>query len=383
MDGFCLHYLLLILVMRSGDIETNPGPNPAVSTVSEMEFLKLAQDIDPSYYYNVGISLGFSHAQLRAILIGNLMNFKDAFMDVFMKWNIKQQPPHSNKRQLLADKLREIDLGCLSDGLLNGPPIPNSLDRNEFTRLIEEVVLPRKEEFRYLLYFTVSQNKSIATHIMNSMLQGLPVSSLNYMQKKIIVDVAFESQDSDVAALVKNRVSSEEIELRISENMTAHTVAGFAFVGPHVVELCIQRDCGPTMSLDVAEMICSMPSLKKVFLIDAACHHCFFETLASKGKESKVQTLLINRLQCATPASSHHLAEALCSMPNLTDLSLTGVHPTEEFYSTLKAKASSIQGCFPQIRKGNFRFNGAPQDDLNSFLHSLPCYQRSVQYTCM
>ena len=46
-------------------------------------------------------------------------------------------------------------------------------DRKEFNRLIEQVVLPRKKEFRYLLYFTVSQNKTIATHVMNSMLQGL------------------------------------------------------------------------------------------------------------------------------------------------------------------------------------------------------------------
>eukprot|EP00057_Strongylocentrotus_purpuratus_P014147 XP_011668621.1 PREDICTED: NACHT, LRR and PYD domains-containing protein 3-like [Strongylocentrotus purpuratus] len=126
MDEFCLHYLLLILLMRSGDVETNPGPNTAESTVSEMEFLKLAQDIDPSNYYNVGISLGFSHAQLKAILIENLKNFKDALMDVFMKWNVMQQPPHSNKRQLLADKLREVDLGGLSDRLLNEPLIPNS-----------------------------------------------------------------------------------------------------------------------------------------------------------------------------------------------------------------------------------------------------------------
>ncbi|XP_030848656.1 uncharacterized protein LOC100893387 [Strongylocentrotus purpuratus] len=126
MDGFCLLYLLLICLMRSGDVETNPGPNTAESTVSEMEFLKLAQDIDPSYYYNVGISLGFSHAELKANLIENSKNFKNAFMDVFMKWNVKQQPPHSDKRQLLADKLREVDLGGLSDGLVNGPPIPNS-----------------------------------------------------------------------------------------------------------------------------------------------------------------------------------------------------------------------------------------------------------------
>eukprot|EP00057_Strongylocentrotus_purpuratus_P010846 XP_011665320.1 PREDICTED: uncharacterized protein LOC105438782 [Strongylocentrotus purpuratus] len=144
MDEFCLHYLLLILLMRSGDVETNPGPNASESSVSEMEFLKLAQDIDPSYYYNVGISLGFSHAQLKAILIGNLMNFKDAFMDVFMKWNIKQQPPHSNKRQLLAHKLREIDLGCLSDGLLNGPPIPNSI--GGLSRLLEPQTKPPSAE---------------------------------------------------------------------------------------------------------------------------------------------------------------------------------------------------------------------------------------------
>ncbi|XP_030834025.1 NACHT, LRR and PYD domains-containing protein 6-like [Strongylocentrotus purpuratus] len=125
MDGFCLLYLLLILLMRSGDVETNPGPKTAESTVSEMEFLKLAQDIPPSYYEAVGISLGIPYAQLQAILSEKLKNYTNALLDVFMKWNVKQQPPHSNKRQLLADKLQEIDLGSLSDRLLNGPPIPN------------------------------------------------------------------------------------------------------------------------------------------------------------------------------------------------------------------------------------------------------------------
>ena len=113
-------------------------------------------------------------------------------------------------------------------------------DRNEFTRLIEEVVLPRKEEFRYLLYFTVSQNKSIATHVMKSMLQGVNRNSLaKGKQLPFIVDVAFESRDPDVAALVKDRVSSEEIELdiHVDTSTTAHTVAGYAFIGPHVVSL--------------------------------------------------------------------------------------------------------------------------------------------------
>ncbi|XP_030834224.1 NACHT, LRR and PYD domains-containing protein 1-like isoform X1 [Strongylocentrotus purpuratus] len=146
MDGFCLLYLLLILLMRSGDVETNPGPNTAVSTVSEMEFLKLAQDIAPSYYNAVGISLGFSYAQLQAILVENLKNYTNALLDVFMKWNVMQQPSHSNKRQLLADRLREIDLGSLSDGLLNGPPIPNSTGGP--SRLTESQTKPPSAEFQ-------------------------------------------------------------------------------------------------------------------------------------------------------------------------------------------------------------------------------------------
>ncbi|XP_030833364.1 uncharacterized protein LOC115920854 [Strongylocentrotus purpuratus] len=161
-------------------------------------------------------------------------------------------------------------------------------DRNEFNRLIEQVVLPRKGEFRYLLYFTVSQHKSIATHVMKSMLQALHMA-LN-TDIDFIVDVTFESQDPDVAALVRDKLSSEEIELIIDPDLTAHTVAGYAFIGPHVVELHIQIKCGPTVSLDVAEMICSMPSLKKVSL-RSAFHHCFYETLARKGKESKVSSL--------------------------------------------------------------------------------------------
>ena len=106
-------------------------------------------------------------------------------------------------------------------------------DRNECNRLIEQVVLPRKEEFRYLLYFTVAQNKSIATHVMNSMLKGID------MKRDFIVDVAFESLDPDVAALVKDRMSSEETPLLVGTSMTAHTVAGYAFIGPYLVSLII------------------------------------------------------------------------------------------------------------------------------------------------
>ena len=59
----------------------------------------------------------------------------------------------------------------------------------------------------------------------------------------------------------------------------------------------------------------------------------------------QVETLKLDNHECPTPASSHHLSEALCSMPNLTDLRLDGGDLCEEFYSTLKANASSIKVC--------------------------------------
>ncbi|XP_030841898.1 uncharacterized protein LOC115924173 [Strongylocentrotus purpuratus] len=61
-----------------------------------------------------------------------------------MKWNVKQQPLHSNRRQLLADALREIDLGGLSDRLLNEPLTPNSTGVP--SRLLESQTKPPSAE---------------------------------------------------------------------------------------------------------------------------------------------------------------------------------------------------------------------------------------------
>eukprot|EP00057_Strongylocentrotus_purpuratus_P014921 XP_011669395.1 PREDICTED: uncharacterized protein LOC105440660 [Strongylocentrotus purpuratus] len=63
-------------------------------------------------------------------------------------------------------------------------------------------------------------------------------------------------------------------------------------------------------------------------------------------------------------------------MPTLTDLSIRGKEFQEEFYSTLNAKASTLQDSFPQISNGNFRFNGVPQADFDSFLQSLTDFRR-------
>ncbi|XP_011667169.2 uncharacterized protein LOC105439649 [Strongylocentrotus purpuratus] len=119
-------------------------------------------------------------------------------------------------------------------------------------------------------------------------------------------------------------------------------------------------------SINLAEALCSMPNLTHLTLSGKEFKKEFFATLNAKALH--VQTLELWDVQCPTSASSINLAEALCSMPKLTDLTLGGIFQ-EEFFATLNAKA--LQGSFPQIRNGNFRFNGDSQADIDSFLQSL------------
>ena len=98
------------------------------------------------------------------------------------------------------------------------------LDPNEFNRLIKQVVLPRKEEFRYLLYFTVSRDKTVAKYVMKCMLQG---NIIGMEEMDFLVDVSFESQDLDTAALARGGM----LALFLHPSMTAHTIAGCVFTG--------------------------------------------------------------------------------------------------------------------------------------------------------
>eukprot|EP00057_Strongylocentrotus_purpuratus_P020437 XP_011674911.1 PREDICTED: uncharacterized protein LOC105443456 [Strongylocentrotus purpuratus] len=115
MDGFCLLYLLMILLMRSGDVETNPGPD---RIVSEEEFIKLTTLIAPSYYHKLGVNLDISIAELGQIEKDS-QNTSDALMTVFTRWRDKQ-PPGTYIRVLLAEELERSGLGSLSGDLLAG-----------------------------------------------------------------------------------------------------------------------------------------------------------------------------------------------------------------------------------------------------------------------
>ncbi|XP_041466224.1 NACHT, LRR and PYD domains-containing protein 12-like isoform X4 [Lytechinus variegatus] len=215
-------------------------------------------------------------------------------------------------------------------------------DRNEFKRLIEEVVIPRKEEFRYLLYFTVSKDKNIANYITTCLLPQYPHSQ-DKKEMNFLVDVAFESQDEDTNAMLRNSVSS--LSIRVKDT---HTIAGYASteIYSKAIDMSVGEFgspcCGPGISKEVAVMICSAPSLRDVQL-EARFHPTFYETLAREGRKAAVHTLEIENDKPLSSASSHHLVEAVCSLPNLTNLTLSGVCDQEEFCSHLNEKASTLK----------------------------------------
>ncbi|XP_063971350.1 NACHT, LRR and PYD domains-containing protein 12-like isoform X2 [Lytechinus pictus] len=244
-------------------------------------------------------------------------------------------------------------------------------DRIEFNRLIEEVVIPRKEEFRYLLYFTVSQDKTIAKYTTKCLLQQYAQSKGDDARKmNFLVDVTFERQDEDTNAMLQNSVSSLSIDVR-----DTHTLAGYAFtrIYSKAIKMYIGRyltSYGPGISNEVALMICSAPSLWDVRLT-GSFHPTFYETLAREGRKATVHTLQIENNKPLSSASSHHLVGALCSLPNLTNLTLSRVCDKEEFCSHLNEKASTLKVHTLKIWN-NKPLSSASSHHLVEALCSLP-----------
>nr|XP_054760831.1 uncharacterized protein LOC129267112 [Lytechinus pictus] len=120
-----MHWLLYftLILMKCGDIEVNPGP----SSVTEGEFLRLAQLIPPGYYKDVGIHLGIPDAVLDHIIVQHSSDYKDALMSVFIRWRDEQRPDE-DIRALLAEGLEKSDLGGLSKEVLAGNGIQKRPD---------------------------------------------------------------------------------------------------------------------------------------------------------------------------------------------------------------------------------------------------------------
>ena len=83
-----------------------------------LEFMALADQLDPSKYIVIGVHLGFSLSQLNNITQKHLNNIRNSLVEVFNKWDTKQVG--TGTRQILAEKLRVIEMNDLAEELLNG-----------------------------------------------------------------------------------------------------------------------------------------------------------------------------------------------------------------------------------------------------------------------
>ena len=110
-----------------------------------------------------------------------------------------------------------------------------STDNYRFEDLMKGTIIPNLHEFRYLLYFTLSQGKDITMNVMGYIkhFMGRELNEddgeLRKDLEEDIVDIMYESQHPEVASLVWKELFSSQKELKL-ENQSAHTISGYMFL---------------------------------------------------------------------------------------------------------------------------------------------------------
>eukprot|EP00057_Strongylocentrotus_purpuratus_P021752 XP_011676226.1 PREDICTED: uncharacterized protein LOC105444102 [Strongylocentrotus purpuratus] len=107
-----------ILLLRSGDVERNPGPNNNPGNLTDLELYLLAEDMDPSDFRKVGPALGFVEAQLSQFEKVKLGNSMQATYQMLYEWLKTVQ--ENKARKILVQKLESLNLVQLADRVRKG-----------------------------------------------------------------------------------------------------------------------------------------------------------------------------------------------------------------------------------------------------------------------
>ncbi|XP_030850911.1 uncharacterized protein LOC105446605 [Strongylocentrotus purpuratus] len=128
-----------ILLLRSGDVEQNPGPNDKPGNLTDLELYLLADSMDPSDFRKVGLALGFNEAELSRFEKDQMGNTLYAIYKMLYEW--RKRVCDSEAREALVVTLHRIKLVQLADSVQKGQVgdhIP-SLTEKEIQRVAEEV----------------------------------------------------------------------------------------------------------------------------------------------------------------------------------------------------------------------------------------------------
>nr|XP_054753539.1 uncharacterized protein LOC129259263 [Lytechinus pictus] len=107
-----------VLLLRSGDVEQNPGPNTDPGNLTEFELHLLADGMDPADFRKVGLALGFTEAQLSRFKEDNIGNIMQAIYKMLCEW--LKTVLQDEAREILYNKLKDINLVQLADCVQKG-----------------------------------------------------------------------------------------------------------------------------------------------------------------------------------------------------------------------------------------------------------------------
>nr|XP_054761446.1 baculoviral IAP repeat-containing protein 1b-like [Lytechinus pictus] len=93
---------------------------------------------------------------------------------------------------------------------------------DEFTRNFDLILQHDVYEYEYLVYFTSSQRKDVASYIIDRI--------NDECDRDFLVEIAFESYDANCARVVGRLLFEKEKSLLIDDDMPAHLVSGYMFV---------------------------------------------------------------------------------------------------------------------------------------------------------
>ncbi|XP_072176951.1 uncharacterized protein [Diadema setosum] len=293
-----------------------------------------------------------------------------------------------------------------------------SKDRPKYDHL-KYKLLPRSQEFRYLLYFASALKKELGLDIIHGLIKE--------GNQDLCIDVAFECHTEEAISAVEKLRK----EYTLSPNSSEHTNLGVAFMvhWDKVQSLSIQdMTCGRTTSHELAESICSSRVLKHLRIIHSEFHRDFFKILGASDSNCEIQNLKLSfedaqwqssmegdvtkwissmprltsfRVKCcyfelqggktATMTDDlklhfqssdryfrYHssmggeLARWVCTLPSLSSFTLTCDFWPEKFFSTAVDSASSCEIQNLNLSIEDSQYHSSMEGDLTKWISSMP-----------
>ncbi|XP_072172347.1 uncharacterized protein [Diadema setosum] len=256
-------------------------------------------------------------------------------------------------------------------------------DRAKYDKLKKEL-FGRREEFRYLLYFTSALGNELGLDIIHGLIDSAPHFYADRRYRDFCVDVAFECHTEEAARAVGERWK----EFKLSSYSPEHTKSGVTFMVRfnQVPSMEIHGlKCGRIVSRHLAEGMCSSSVLRRVKILDSQFHVEFYKILGAEALNCQVAYLELHLSEehedlKHQSSGGDDLARWVCTMPRLFHFTLSCLYLPDGFLSTAVASASSCQIHDLELRiskeQEDLKHQSSGGDDLARWVCTMPSLRK-------